>query len=84
MVLAPVVVGTPQGLPASPLISVIYVAWLHQQTPSGLTLSFVDDFAVTVFSPSHAENSHLLQARYARLKIAGLTLGLGSRYPKLN
>jgi len=51
--LAPVSVGTPQGSPVSPLLFVLYVSPLHREIPYGLTLSNVDDFALTATSAAY-------------------------------
>ena len=81
-VFAPVAVGTPQGSPVSPLLFVIYVSRLHREIPQGLTLSYVDDFGLTVSSTSYRRNVQLLQKRYAVLKAKGARLGVGFSVPK--
>ena len=81
-VLAPVAVGTPQGSPVSPLLFVIYVSHLHCVIPQGLTLSYVDDFRLTVSSTSYRRNIHSLQRRYAMLKARGSRLGVSFSVPK--
>ena len=64
----PVSVGTPQGSPVSPLLFVIYVAPLHIPLDRGLVLSYVDDFSLTVSSPSYRTNSRSLQAAFGRIR----------------
>jgi len=81
-VFAPVSVGTPQGSPVSPLLFVIYVSRLHCEIPGGLTLSYVDDFGLTISSASYRRNIQILQKRYARLKARGARLGVGFSVPK--
>jgi len=39
--------------PVSPLLFVIYMSRLHSEIPMGLTLSYVDDFGLTVSSTSY-------------------------------
>ena len=67
-VFSPVSVGTPQGSPVSPLLFVIYVAPLHIPLDRGLVLSYVDDFSLTVSSPSYRSNSRSLQAAFGRIR----------------
>ena len=81
-VFAPVSLGSPQGSPVSPLLFVIYVSRLHSEIPHGLSLSYVDDFALTVSSTSYRRNIQILQKHYARLKARGARLGVGFSVPK--
>ena len=79
---SPVSLGTPQGSPVSPLLLVIYVSRLHIEIPFGLTLSYVDDFALTASSSSYRRNIQLLQRHFARVKAKGSRLGVGLSIPK--
>jgi hypothetical protein len=57
MIFETVDVGVPQCSPISPLLFVIYVAPLHSiSLPRGITLSFVDDFALMKASNSYCSN----------------------------
>jgi len=76
-VFAPVSVGTLHRSPVSPLLVVICVSHLYLEIPFGLTLSYVDDFALTVSSTSYRSNIQLLQKHYARIKAKGSLLGVG-------
>ena len=67
-VFSPVSVGTPQGSPVSPLLFVIYVTPLHIPLDRGLVLSYVDDFSLTVSSPSDRSNRRSLQAAFGSIK----------------
>ena len=81
-VFAPVAVGTSQGSPVSPLLFVIYVSRLHSKILQGLSLSYVDDFGLTVASASYRRNVQILQRLYAKLKARGARLGVGFSVPK--
>jgi len=81
-VFAPVAVGTPQGSPVSPLLLVIYVSRLHRKIPQGLTLSYVNDFGLTVSSASSRRNIQSLQSWYVVLKARGARLGVCFSIPK--
>jgi len=81
-VFAPVTVGIPQGSPVSPLLFVIYVSPLYSEIPQGLTVSYVDDFGLTVSSKCYRRNIQSLQRRYAVLKARGARPGVGFSIPK--
>ena len=79
---APVEVGTPQGSPISPLLFLIYVASLHSAIPRGVMLSYVDDFSLTVASPSYRTNIRRLQGLFHTLTRRGDQLEVKFSVPK--
>ena len=72
-VFSPLSVSTPQGSPVSPLLFVIYVAPLHVSIERGLVLSYVDDFSLTISSPSYRSNSRTLQSAFGPIRAIGHT-----------
>ena len=75
-------VGSPQESPASPLLFVIYVAPLHIPLDRGLVLSYVDDFSLTVSSPSYRTNSRSLQAAFGRIRAIAYSRKMDFSVPK--
>ena len=59
-VFALVSVGTPPGSPVSPLLFVIYVCRIHCEISRALSLSYLDDFSLTVSSASYRHNIQIL------------------------
>ena len=74
---APVSVGTAPGSPVSPLLFVIYISRLHCEIQPGLSLSYIENFGLTVSSASYRRNIQILQGQYARLKARGARPGVG-------
>jgi len=72
----------PQGSPISPLLFVIYVSSLHLEIPRSLIISYIDDFAVTVASPSYRTKIRLLQKSFSALKRKASPINISFPFPK--
>jgi len=79
---APVSVGVPQGSPISPLLFVLYVALLDLEISRSLIFPYVDDFAITVASPSYRTNVRLLQKSCSALKRKASRINISFSVPK--
>ena len=74
--------GTPQGSPISPLLGLLDVASLHMSIPKGLMISYVDDFSITVASPSYRGNIRHLQRLFTTNATRGRDIGMSFSVPK--
>jgi len=72
----------PQGSPISPLLFLLYVAPLHMSMPTGLMVSYVDDFSITVASPSYRSNIRRLQNLFYTIATRGRNIGGSFSVPK--
>jgi len=76
-------VGTPQRSPISPLLFLLYVTSLHMSIPRGLMVSYVDNYSVTVASPSHRGNIWWLQGLFSTIATRGRDIGVSFLVPKM-
>jgi len=81
-ILAPVGVSTPQGLPISPLLLVIYVSGFHLVILKGLMVSYMNDLTMTMQSPSYRSNIQRLQSYFLRLRTKGAHPRVSFSLPK--
>ena len=79
---ARVLVASPQGSPLSPLLFLIYVAPLHFRIPTGIMVSYVDDFGLTVTSPLHRSNIRRLQGLFQEISRRACALDVSFSVPK--
>jgi len=75
-------VGVLQGSPILPLLFVIYLSSLYLEIPRSLTISYLDDFAVTIASPSYKTNICLLQKSFSLLKRKASSINISFSVPK--
>jgi len=80
--LHPLLRRVPQGSPISPLLFVIYCSSLHLDVSRSRIISYVDDFAVTVASPSYRTNVRLLQKSFSALKRKASPINISFSVPK--
>ena len=81
-IFSPVSVGTPQGSPISPLLFLLYLAPLHMAIPRGLIVSYVDDFSITVASPSYRGKIRRRQTLFSTIAAKGWDIGGSFSVPK--
>ena len=79
---ASVSIGTPLGSPLSPLLLLSYVAPLHFRIPTGIMVSYLDDFSLTVASPSHRSNIRRLQSLFLDISPRGSEIDVSYSVPK--
>ena len=77
-----VFMGTPQGSPLSPLLFLMYVSCFHEERYGGVVFSYVDDFAITVFSRSYGTNTLRLERWASHLLGKAASLKLSFSLPK--
>ena len=78
---SPVSVGTPQVSPISPLVFCQYVAPLDMAVPRALMVSYVDNFSITVASPSYRGYIRRLQKLFSTIAISGQGIGVSFSVP---
>ena len=79
---APVSVGVPPGSPIISLLFVIYLSFLHLEIPRSLMISYVDDIAVPLASPSYRTNVCHLQKSFSMLKRKASPIKISFSGPK--
>jgi len=79
---SPLSVGTCQGSPISALLFRLYVPPLHLSILKGPMISYVNNFSITVASPSHRGNIHHLQRGFSIIAAKGRDIGVSLSVPK--
>jgi len=75
-------VGPQQGFPISPPMFVISVASLHIDPAQGLSLSYIDHFALSAASASYRGNVSTLQRGFREIRARARARKVGSNVPK--
>jgi len=79
---SPVSVGTPPGSHISPILFLLYLAPSYMSIPRDLMVSYVDDFSITVASPSYIGNIRRLQSLFSTIAAKGRDIGVSFSVPK--
>ena len=78
----PALMGTPQGSPLSPLLFLMDISHLHTKPHEKIMFPYIDDLALTVWSPSYFTNARRLKRWANILCVQGSRVRLGFSLPK--
>jgi len=72
----------PSRIPYLPLLLLLYITPLYMSIPRGLIISYVDDFSMTVASPSYRGNIRHLEKLFSTIAAKGRDIGMSFSVPK--